>query len=170
MKSVSVTQAHQMFHDGAVLIDVRTPAEHRAFHIPGTKNIPLSEIDTKAIEHAASDGHTVLLHCKSGVRSQQALGKLSGSGKDIYSVDGGIEAWQSQGFDTVTAHNENILPLNQQVQLVISFMILGGLALSEWVTPYGLILPLFAGLGLLNAGLTGWCGMAKILARMPWNQ
>jgi len=49
-------------------------------------------------------------------------------------------------------------------------MILVGLLIYYFITPYGLFLPLMAGLGLMNAAVTGWCGMAKFLAIMPWNQ
>lgn len=66
--------------------------------------------------------------------------------------------------------SSSVLPLNQQVQLTIGVMIVAGLVLFQFVTPYGLILPLIAGLGLMNAGLTGWCGLAKIMALMPWNR
>ena len=72
--------------------------------------------------------------------------------------------------NNVVKKETHIKPLNQQVQIGASSMILLGLALYLFVTPWGLLLPLFAGLGLMNAGVTGVCGMSKLLVRMPWNK
>ena len=47
---------------------------------------------------------------------------------------------------------------------------LGGVALGVWVAPAFLALSAFVGAGLVFAGTTGWCGMAKLLAIMPWNR
>lgn len=80
-----------------------------------------------------------------------------------------FEVVSRTGFITEKAET-GLLPLDRQVQLVVSSMILIGLLLYYFITPYGLFLPLMAGLGLMNAALTGWCGMAKLLAIMPWNQ
>ena len=46
----------------------------------------------------------------------------------------------------------------------------GGTALGVWVSPWFLIVPGFVGCGLAFAGATGWCGMAMLLGRMPWNR
>jgi hypothetical protein len=49
-------------------------------------------------------------------------------------------------------------------------MILIGVLLSVMLSPRFVILPGFVGAGLLFAGLTGFCGMGLILAKMPWNK
>jgi hypothetical protein len=56
------------------------------------------------------------------------------------------------------------------VQLSIGLTVLLGTVLGYFVHPYFLILSAFFGLGLINAGLTGWCGLALLMAKMPWNQ
>ena len=168
-RTVDVQKAKEMFERGAALIDVRTGAEHRAVHIPHSKNIPLHEIDEEKVRSAVGDTKDILVHCKSGSRSAEALEKLSLNDKTLYSVKGGIEAWGGAGFNVVKKET-HIKPLNQQVQIGASSMILLGLALYLFVTPWGLLLPLFAWLGLMNAGVTGVCGMSKLLVRMPWNK
>ena len=152
----------------AVLIDVREPAEHRAEKIPGSINIPASKF---TIDNLADfKDKDIIVHCRTGNRSANAIRQLTDNHNyKLYNFDGGIEAWKAEGFK-VKNSSSHVLPLDRQVQLTISLMVLIGLAIYLLITPLGLILPLFAGLGLLNAALTGWCGMAKLLAKMPWNQ
>ena len=58
----------------------------------------------------------------------------------------------------------------QQVQIAAGSLILLGLTLSQTVAPAWIALPWFVGAGLTFAGLTGFCGMARLLAAMPWNR
>jgi len=61
------------------------------------------------------------------------------------------------------------MPIMRQVQVVVGFMVLLSSALAALVSPWFLLLTGFFGAGLLFAGLTGTCGMAALLGRMPWN-
>ena len=49
-------------------------------------------------------------------------------------------------------------------------LVLAGILLGIWVAPAFLALSGFVGAGLMFAGLSGWCGMAKLLGLMPWNR
>ena len=49
-------------------------------------------------------------------------------------------------------------------------MTLSGVVLGTWVNPGFYGISAFVGAGLMFAGITDWCGMAMILAKMPWNQ
>lgn len=69
-----------MENEKAILIDVREPAEHRSEKIPVSKNIPLSKIHPDHLSNEINLGHKILVHCKSGRRSDEACKKLS---KDI---------------------------------------------------------------------------------------
>ena len=167
--SISVAEASDLLdRNEAILIDVREPAEHRSEKITNAQNIPLSHIDSDHVK--GEKEQKVILHCKAGKRSQAACEKIiSDLDFDIYNLDGGIDAWSVAGLDTEKGASA-VLPLNQQVQLTIGLMIITGLLLFQFFTPYGLILPLMAGLGLVNAGLTGWCGLARLMSVMPWNR
>jgi hypothetical protein len=48
--------------------------------------------------------------------------------------------------------------------------VLVGVVAGVLATPWALALSAFVGGGLLFAGASGWCGMAKLLGRMPWNR
>jgi len=49
-------------------------------------------------------------------------------------------------------------------------LVLLGIILSFFVNHYWLILSVIISLGLINAGITGWCGLGLFIAKMPWNK
>jgi rhodanese-related sulfurtransferase len=153
-----------------LLVDVREPAEHKAETIAKAHNIPLSRISLNTLTHA-NKAKMVVIYCHSGKRSQMAYDQLISADIpfDLLVLDGGIEAWKEAGLP-VTSSGKTILPLDRQVQLTIGLMILLGMTLGYSISPLWYLLPTLAGLGLVNAGLTGWCGLARLMAMMPWNQ
>ncbi|WP_159537793.1 adenylyltransferase/sulfurtransferase MoeZ [Aeromicrobium sp. 9AM] len=80
-----------------VLVDVREPGEYEINKIPGSILIPKGEfLNGKALEQLPGDKQ-IVLHCKSGVRSAEALAVLKGAGyKDSVHVGGGVVAWVNQ--------------------------------------------------------------------------
>ena len=62
-------QARAWVSRGAKLIDVRSVAEFREQHLPGTINIPLEQLRHHIARHAPDKEQAVLLHCRSGGRS-----------------------------------------------------------------------------------------------------
>lgn len=80
---------------GAVLLDVRTPQEYRAGHIPESKNIPLQTIDK--VTSVAERKDTILyVYCQSGARSRQAAGMLQRMGYTRVNNIGGIAAYSGK--------------------------------------------------------------------------
>ncbi len=80
-----------------VLVDVREPNEYEINQIPGSVLIPKNEFRTGAALERLPQDKQVVLHCKSGVRSAEALGILKGAGfADSVHVGGGIVAWVNQ--------------------------------------------------------------------------
>lgn len=77
-----------------VLIDVRQPVEFEIGRIPGSVLIPLAGIkDGSALEQVPR-GVPLVLHCKAGSRSAQALASLREAGyADVVHLDGGMDAW-----------------------------------------------------------------------------
>lgn len=62
------------------------------------------------------------------------------------------------------------LPLDRQVQLTIGIGVLLGSVFGYFLSAGFFILSGFFGLGLIVAGMTGFCGLAKLMAYMPWNK
>jgi adenylyltransferase/sulfurtransferase len=80
-----------------VLVDVREPNEYEINRIPGSVLIPKNEFLTGAALELLPQDKQVVLHCKSGVRSAEALAVLKGAGlRDAVHVGGGVAAWVNQ--------------------------------------------------------------------------
>jgi phage shock protein E len=77
------TDYPQLFKDGAVVIDVRSPQEYAGGAIPGSENIPLGSIPSK-MKQIKSLGVPVICVCASGMRSGTAKAQLKASGVDAY--------------------------------------------------------------------------------------
>jgi rhodanese-related sulfurtransferase len=169
VREIDAATASQWLSSGAaVLVDVREPDEHARESITGSRLAPLSRLDPTAFP---ADGATKLVvHCKGGVRSAQAAARLvSARGTDVYSLRGGIDAWKAAGLPT-QVNRSAPMPIMRQVQIVAGSFVLAGTVLAAAVSPWFLIITGFFGAGLVFAGTTGLCGMAALLARMPWNR
>lgn len=76
---------------GAVLLDVRTPQEYRAGHIPGSRNVPLQSLDK--VTGLADQDTPMFVCCHSGARSSQAVNVLQRMGYTNVKNIGGIAAY-----------------------------------------------------------------------------
>jgi len=150
------------------LIDVRSPAEFSEGHIPRAINIPLEEVPHR-INDIATEGDVVIT-CASGARAKSCKTRDFADNQNVLVLEGGTNAWQKKGLPLVETSKAKTLPLMRQVQIGAGSFILIGFLLAWLLHPLWLGLPLFVGAGLLFAGVSGFCGMALILARMPWNQ
>lgn len=150
------------------LVDVREPVEHRSECIEGACSIPLAQISKEKLPSATLP---IVVHCQSGPRSEQAYEKLlqQNPGLDIYMLVGGIAAWKNAGFPVKKSSSAG-LSVGRQIQLTIGFFVVLGVILGAFLAPIFYALCAFFGLGLMFAGLTGWCGLEKMLLKMPWNQ
>jgi molybdopterin/thiamine biosynthesis adenylyltransferase/rhodanese-related sulfurtransferase len=101
--TISVSQLEHMLKErdngerDFVLVDVREPNEYEINKIPGSVLIPKGEfLDGTALGKLPSDKQ-VVLHCKTGIRSAEALAVVKGAGyQDAVHVGGGVAAWVSQ--------------------------------------------------------------------------
>ena len=93
--TVSPTEALRWVSEGAVLLDVREPAEWSAGHAPEAVHVPLGALAGTVLP--SWSGRRVLTVCRSGNRSRTATSLLRARGVDVYSVDGGMTGWQLAG-------------------------------------------------------------------------
>jgi rhodanese-related sulfurtransferase len=152
----------------ALLLDVRSPAEYDAQHVTGSVLQPLDTLDPAEWASKPNSSPLYLL-CQSGGRASRAAALLAKQGVACCVVEGGLEAWAASGLPVEKA-SSGVLPLMRQVQLVIGLVSGAGAALAIWKHPLFALIPLFTSAGLVFAGATGYCGLALLLARMPWNQ
>ncbi len=152
------------------LIDVRTPAEFREIHVPFARNVPLETLDPeqlRAAQERAPEG-TVYLICRLGTRGENACAKLEAAGVKAVNIEGGTLAWDAAGLPVV--RGRKVIPLDGQVRIAIGFIVLTSSVLAVLAHPYWIAVAGFMGAGLMFSGITGFCGLAHALARMPWNQ
>lgn len=153
-----------------VLIDVREPIEFAGGHIKGAQSCPLDKLDPKTLQEKFS-GKNLIFSCQSGARSDQAVQKFKmETGKDVGQLQGGFSAWESAGLPIERLMKKAPISIFRQVMIASGSLVLLGLILGLTVHPAFLTLTGFVGAGLIFAGVTGFCGMAKILGMMPWNR
>ena len=79
--------AREWLNKGALVIDVRTEAEYREKHLPGTINIPLDRLGDEISRHAPDKAQPLLLHCRSGSRSSMGTHTLKKMGyESVFNV------------------------------------------------------------------------------------
>ena len=152
------------------LLDVRTSPEFINAHVPGARLIPLDDLDVKAFLRHHEPSQPVYVLCQAGSRAQKAIERFERCGcYDGVLVEGGTQAWIDAGL-SVNRGKSNVLPLMRQVQIVVGTLSAIGSVLTVLISRWYAIVPLLLGCGLLFAGITGTCGMALLLAKMPWNR
>ncbi|MBL1104388.1 rhodanese-like domain-containing protein [Streptomyces sp. 5-8] len=165
-------QARSRLHELTV-IDVRAPGEYADGHIPGALNIPLDQLDRALpdIRTAARRGE-ILVVCASGVRSENACRTLAENGIHTATLAGGTSAWAAQGHDLHQADGTRTTTwgMERQVRLAAGSFVLLGLALGEVVHPAFRLLSAGIAGGLVYSVLTNTCGMAAVLAKLPYNR
>lgn len=154
-------------NDILTLVDVRTPAEYRAKHVRGAINMPLYELEKANVMELKELPGDLIFICAAGQRSEMACDRALKDGcETVWSVQGGTEACESAGLELERARGA--ISIDRQVRIIAGGLALIGSLLSL-VYPVALALPIIMGAGLAFAGLSNTCGMAQVLARMPWN-
>ena len=168
VKKISPDQVKERLDVGGLtVIDVRSDNEFKQEHLAGAINVPLDQLDTFAPKGALVK---CVLYCRGGLRTSQAEGVISRLPyEEIFVLDGGVMAWKKAGYETVKRTTAPI-DIMRQVQLIAGGLVVLGVGFGTLLDPGFYVLAGFVGMGLLFAGLTGFCGMARLLSRMPWNK
>lgn len=168
---LSPLAAKQQQDDGALLVDIRQTDEYLREHIPRAHLYPLAERTTSQQSVTFSTNKPVIFYCLSGLRCQQYAEQLEALAppQGAFMLEGGINAWKNQGLPVEQDQNSP-LPLMRQVQIAAGGVIVTGVGLGYMINPAYFILAGAVGAGLVFAGISGFCGMAKLLMVMPWNR
>ncbi|MEV5597455.1 rhodanese-like domain-containing protein [Streptomyces sp. NPDC052496] len=155
------------------VVDVRTPGEYAAGHLPGAHNIPLDHLATAlpALKAAAARGE-LLMVCASGNRSATACEQLAAADVPATTLTGGTAAWTAQGYPVERAANSGartVWPMERQVRLAAGSLVVAGLALGARYRQARWLSAAIGG-GLVFSAVTDTCGMASVLARFPHNR
>ncbi len=148
------------------IIDVRSKAEFAAERLPLAECVPLPTLLGAAANWDRNE--PLLVMCRSGMRSTQAYNDLAAAGfANLTMLTGGIEACKRAGVEVVKV--KKTIPIIRQVLIAAGSLLLIGLFLARIDVRF-LLIDWFVTAGLLFAGFTGYCPMAMLLERMPWNK
>lgn len=165
LPTISPADAKRLIDQGATLVDIRGADERAREHIPGSHHGPLAQRTDFAGVSAP-----IIFHCRSGMRTSSNAGRLRESVPcEAYMLEGGIEGWKKAGLPVVEDKSQPI-EINRQVMIVAGTLVLAFVLLGTFVAPGFYWLAGLIGAGLVFGGASGWCGMAKLLALMPWNR
>ena len=160
--------SHKLKSREVTLIDIREPDEFAREHIDGAVSLPLSRLEAGHV--ALQSATPVVFTCKTGMRTNSNCDRLAAHvATPAFVLQGGLEGWKNAGL---TTHADRKAPIEimRQVQITAGSIVLLGAILSDAVHPAFIWLSAFIGAGLVFAGASGWCGMAKLLSLMPWNR
>jgi len=159
------------------MIDVRSPAEHEAVHIPGTYNIPMNALDEHGPRIRKNVRDPIVFVCLSGKRATQVQEKVSSHPETqelvdaglthIHVLEGGVKAWEAAGGEV--KRGQQRWSTERQVRFIAGSIVLVSVVLSVFV-PWTKWIAAFIGAGLTFAALINFCAMEQILAVMPWNR
>lgn len=170
--SLAIHETRDRLHELTV-IDVRTPGEYAAGHLPGSLNIPLDRIRQALLDiRQTADRGEVLIVCASGARSESACRILAENGITTATLSGGTSAWAAAGHDLHRPQGATRATwgMERQVRLTAGTVVLLGLLLGVLVHPAFQILAAGIAAGLVFSALTNTCGMAAMLAKLPHNR
>src|SRR5262245_52998021 len=134
-------------------------------------NVPLDQMDPQQLL-ASRNGdrdQPIYFICRSGTRAAKACEKMRAAGLDrAISLEGGTDAWAARGLPVL--RGKKAISLERQVRIAAGLLVLVGLVLGFFVHWGFFGISAFVGAGLTVSGITDWCGMGMMLAKMPWNR
>jgi len=174
--TISPQQLHEVKRRGryAPLLDVRSVAEYRAGHIPGAQLIPIDTLSADALAQvfkrpSLGCEETLYITCHAGPRALQAAERLQRAGfSNVTLIEGGTRRWEQLGLPVERCGKA--LSLERQVQIAIGSLLILKVLLGFSVHELFFAMIAMIGIGLIVAGTTRWCGMARLIALLPWNR
>jgi rhodanese-related sulfurtransferase len=170
MKTISPVELQTILaaQPSATLLDVRTPVEFAEIHVPQARSIPLDELNPSSLQLPKSE--PVYLLCRSGQRATKAAEKFSREGfAQPIVIAGGTLAWVDAGLP-VTRGTTKVISLERQVRIAAGSLVFIGVILGWFVNHWFFVLSGFVGAGLVFAGISDFCGMGLLIAKLPWNK
>ena len=170
MKTITPVELQKLLtaQPSVPVIDVRTPMEFAEVHVPQARSVPLDELKPSSLQLAKDQ--PVYLLCRSGQRATKAAEKLAKEGfLQPIVIAGGTLAWIAANLP-VTRSAVKVISLERQVRIAAGALVFTGVLLARFANPHFIWLSGFVGAGLIFAGITDFCGMGMLLAKMPWNR
>ncbi|MFG3345869.1 rhodanese-like domain-containing protein [Streptomyces sp. NPDC048018] len=168
--SISPAALHRLVEEGHAprMLDVRTPAEFRTAHIPGSYNVPLATLREHRAELLSHLDEEVVLVCRSGARAEQARQALTEAGlPNLRVLEGGMNAWEATGAPA--NRGDERWDMERQVRLVAGSLVLVTGLVGVFV-PGAHLIGTAVGAGLTYAAISNSCAMGVLLSKLPYNR
>ena len=170
MKTISPAELQNLLvaNPDLPLLDVRTPVEFSEVHVPQARNVPLDELRPGTLTLRKDE--PVYLLCRTSNRATKAAEKFAKEGfTQPIVIEGGTLAWVAANLPVVRSIGK-VISLERQVRIVAGSLVFLGVVLGWFVHRAFYGVAGFVGAGLVFAGITDFCGMGLLLAKMPWNK
>lgn len=155
--------------DRVQIVDVRSAGEFAAAHIAASHNIPFDALPSVGRELGEAGVDGLVLVCQSGARARSALSLLQAAGVQSASVlEGGLHAWEAAGLPI--ERGSGVWSIERQVRAIAGGLVLVGAVGSVVAWRPLVYLSAAVGGGLLYAGVSDNCTLAKVLTRLPYNR
>ena len=91
-----------IYGDNALVVDLRAPGDFEKGHIPGSRNVQMSQFDPEHKKLAPARALPVVVVCKDGQASSGAARRLRKAGfEQVYLLEGGIAGWRQADLPLV---------------------------------------------------------------------
>lgn len=166
LTNISPREVAQGLQDKKIrLIDIRETDEFLRSSVAESESMPLSIISKLSID---TSDKTIVFTCQTSVRTAKNSQLLESLAKtSAYSMEGGLNAWDKEKLPLLKSCQG--LSIFRQIQITAGLIIILSFVLSTMFSS-AIWVALFVGVGLLWAGISGFCGMGILLEKMPWNK
>lgn len=171
--SISPSQAKAWLSSGAaVLVDVREPDEFKAEHVVYAISMPLNVVHSMSTHLDLPKDRKVIFMCASGGRSEYACTLVDARYQEqmLYVLEGGIKAWKNAALPVLSSASGGTMSVFRQVQIIVGVLVLLGVLIGFAGMRWGFALSGIFGAALAFAGMTGRCGLARVLLHLPCNR
>jgi len=169
MKKITARELKAAIDAGtdAQIIDVRTPDEFIGEHIAAAASRPLIHFDQEVA--SLDKSREVYALCRGGHRAEEFCRKLDALGYRTFCIEGGLNAWLKEDFPVVRAAKQ-VWSIERQVRFISGLLVFLGIVLALTVHSGFVYFSALVGVGMMYSAAANFCGMALLLARMPWNK
>ena len=171
LREIDAVTAKTWLDEGkARLFDIREADEFHREHIAGAQLAPQATLEGTVSSRDEARTLIAIFHCNSGQRTREAAPRiLDCDYLEAYALKGGLAGWKAAGL-TTELNRKAPISLQRQVQITAGSMVVIGLLLAWLISPWFALLSGFVGAGLIFAGLSNTCALARILALLPYNR
>ena len=172
-KKIDSKELNQQIQSGflskSVIVDIRSRTEYEDGHIKDAIHIILHTFTGNEAFLKVAD--KIFIVCRISNSSIKAFERLPNDVKErAYILDGGMKAWEMNGFLIQKTVKQGKFSVTQQTQITIGVMILVCSILTLTVNKMFAVLTLFIGINLTTAGISNVCMLLEFISKMPWNK